>query len=803
MRTLKLIFALAALCMNSLSAQNVSRCQGTVKGSSGMPLKGAVVSVVSYADNHVLQVETTDVKGQFWMQGLSAQDSVLVEVSCSGFQRQCITYKTGRDLTFTLQADSTARTLGEAEVTVARSTFRLEKGKYVFQPHGADLLLPNAAELLRDVPLLSLDESGGVSVLGKGQSTIYINGQKPLEGGVALMNRLRSLRPQDILRVEIIRTPGSKYSASTQGAIVNVVIRDPQEGVMGVVNIQTDYSTERLSPTLAASLSHHRKSFTQYCSVVCYDMNGHTDVTSSYDYRGIGQKVENEESGHSQSMGGYALWNGEYQLSKTQKLGAAAYISTAKTEGGQTTLTQTISAANEQPFRSRTLNDQEEPWTKPSYGAMLSYSLNRSKLTVNARLEASNYRSVSRERLKYQRWQDQDQTYSSYEDFRQNMNGRNSYVAADAAAVWKMDKANTMTFNYQGQYLNTDSDQKRWNRDFSHSDETWVDDANTTNRFATSEWTHAFNVSYAREWSDAVSTEVGVRGEYRHNDYDQRTIGSTTHRHEMEWFPSANVNWEISDNHSLSLSYSRNLLSPIRSTLNPFVRQVSENVYAMGNPYLKNSIIEKLSLDYTFFKDWIFLFDYEFARRSIVDYQWTDGQGKTCQSTFNNGQSHRFTWSVEYDKWFFSDRYKLSASADVSYIRSFGHVAEGTTNNFHSFEPGISVSNRYVISRKKQMLLGCSYLYTSPLRAATKRMSHSHVVDASFTKQFKRGTTIRVMLMYRAPRNITSLDTPDYAYRFASHVNQLSGSLTVTIPFGHLQTKTPDFLMPDGAQRKY
>ena len=113
-----------------------------------MPLKGAYVSVVSFTDQSVLAMLSTGTDGKFALPSIAGQDSLLVEVSCSGFEKQCIHYKAGGTLQFTLQPDSVAYTLGAAEVAVSHSTLRLTKGRFVFQPHGADLELPDAAEML-------------------------------------------------------------------------------------------------------------------------------------------------------------------------------------------------------------------------------------------------------------------------------------------------------------------------------------------------------------------------------------------------------------------------------------------------------------------------------------------------------------------------------------------------------------------------------------------------------------------------------------------------------------------------------
>ena len=50
-----------------------------------MPLKGAYVSVVSFTDQSVLAMLSTGTDGKFALPSIAGQDSLLVEVSCSGW----------------------------------------------------------------------------------------------------------------------------------------------------------------------------------------------------------------------------------------------------------------------------------------------------------------------------------------------------------------------------------------------------------------------------------------------------------------------------------------------------------------------------------------------------------------------------------------------------------------------------------------------------------------------------------------------------------------------------------------------
>ena len=766
-----------------------------------MPLKGAYVSVVSFTDQSVLAMLSTGTDGKFALPSIAGQDSLLVEVSCSGFEKQCIHYKAGGTLQFTLQPDSVAYTLGAAEVAVSHSTLRLTKGRFVFQPHGADLELPDAAEMLNYVPMLTLSDDGSVNVLGKGQSTIYINGDKPQETGPALLSRLKSIRPQDVLRVEIIRSPGSKYSASMQGAIVNLVLRKPEEGWNALAVANAKYAQKRVSSDVTTSFTYNRKKFSTSFAAMWYGYNTYSHMTNTYDYTSKALSAEDDVVGKMKSKGLYASWMSEYRFTPNQKLLASAILSSKDLNNHTTAQRATQNGAGD-VVRSRTLSESHMTWIKPDWGGMLIYKQNADKVNFKLSGELSNHEEEQPAMMKYQRWQPEREDFSSYEEFQQKYRASNLYGETAADLNYMLNDENSFSFNYLGSYMHTDNRHDRWNHDLTGTDE-WKHDEGRLNHFVTYEMTQAFNVSYSREWSDAVSTEVGVRGEYMHNTYEQRTTGEKNVRNSWDWYPSANLTWEINDNHSLSVDYSRSRIAPKRSELNPFETQVSENVYMKGNPNLKNMTYHMLSLQYSCFKDLTLLFDYTSQRNALADYDWTDGQGRTYSSILNNGHMLNYAWSVNYDKWFFKDHYQLTFSAEIDHDRSFGHLPDGTNSNYKDTSTEFSWGNRIIISRKHRVQCSLDYQYNSANRSITKKFNGNHSFYFRFLKIFKNSMSISFAASTRTPRSVTSFTSHDYSYRYSNHVRPCNFQLKLTIPVAKSKVKAPEYSAPGKAKTRF
>jgi len=124
----------------------------------------------------------------------------------------------------------------------------------------------DAGETLASVPMLKVDENmGTISITGKSSVNVMINGKMLNLSGTALLNYLKSIRSENISKIEVITTPPSKYEAQGNSGLINIILKkNPNLGFSG--NISTgltqrtyfngtsngtlNYQTEKLSLSL-------------------------------------------------------------------------------------------------------------------------------------------------------------------------------------------------------------------------------------------------------------------------------------------------------------------------------------------------------------------------------------------------------------------------------------------------------------------------------------------------------------------------------------------------------------------------
>ncbi|WP_169927087.1 outer membrane beta-barrel family protein [Mucilaginibacter auburnensis] len=99
-----------------------------------------------------------------------------------------------------------------------------------------------ALDMMRKVPMLSVDANDNIKLRGSGSYKILINNKES-----ALMARnpadiLKAMPASNILRIEVITTPPAKYDAEGLAGIINIITKkDADQGYNGSVN--TGYNT--------------------------------------------------------------------------------------------------------------------------------------------------------------------------------------------------------------------------------------------------------------------------------------------------------------------------------------------------------------------------------------------------------------------------------------------------------------------------------------------------------------------------------------------------------------------------------
>lgn len=145
----------------------------------------------------------------------------------------------------TIELKPSASALKEVVISAEKSQLQFGLDKKVFNV-GTDLANKggSAADILDNVPSVTVDVEGNVSLRGSENVRILIDG-KP-SGLVAFgSNGLRQLPANMIDRVEIVTNPSAKYEAEGMAGIINIVLKKEQApGFHGAIDLTAGYPQE-------------------------------------------------------------------------------------------------------------------------------------------------------------------------------------------------------------------------------------------------------------------------------------------------------------------------------------------------------------------------------------------------------------------------------------------------------------------------------------------------------------------------------------------------------------------------------
>ena len=181
-----------------------------------------------------------DIDGKFKAQ-LKSSGKYILQLQSIGMANTTKWFSVGKQPTLNLgnvymQSDN--KVLKEVNVTAQKKLVRVELDKLTYSLNDdPEAQTSNTLDMLRKVPMITVDGSDEIQLQGSTNFKIYVNG-KPSN----MMNNnpadvLKSMPASSVKDIEVITDPGSKYDAEGVGGIINIITtRNILDGYTASVN---------------------------------------------------------------------------------------------------------------------------------------------------------------------------------------------------------------------------------------------------------------------------------------------------------------------------------------------------------------------------------------------------------------------------------------------------------------------------------------------------------------------------------------------------------------------------------------
>ncbi|MDB5288331.1 MAG: Ferric enterobactin receptor precursor [Mucilaginibacter sp.] len=257
-----LIIILFFFCLNNAFAQ-ISANQGKITGKvtdslTKAPVDFATISIFKEGSKSPFNGISTDPKGNFIVAGLP-DGEYRVMVDFIGYREKAFDHVTISSSATTVSLgnillSSRSKQLNGVTITAKAPVVENKIDKMVYNAAN-DLTAQGgvALDVLKKVPMVSVDIDGNVELAGSTSVRFLINGKPSSIFGASLADALQSIPASQIKSIEVITSPGAKYDANGTGGIINIVLKDNKfQGVNGSINLSAGTRLENGSLNLNA-----------------------------------------------------------------------------------------------------------------------------------------------------------------------------------------------------------------------------------------------------------------------------------------------------------------------------------------------------------------------------------------------------------------------------------------------------------------------------------------------------------------------------------------------------------------------
>ena len=322
---LLLLVSMATICANAQY-----KVSGEVVDSTGTSESYVTVRIYKDADmTKPIAIGTSDIDGNFTQTLPSAGDYILRITSVG---------KTPSEIKFSLHPAHRTKdfgkivmrmsenTLGEVEVIAQRPLVVSEVDRISYDVQGdEDSKTSTIIEMLRKVPMVTVDGNNEIRVKGEANFKIYKNGKPNNSFTNNPKEVLSSIPASMIKRIEVITEPGAKYDAEGVGGILNIVTIDNMK-VKGVIgNLFASYDTKG-TPNMGAYLTTQIDKFTASVNYGYFGISEkatRNNTVSEYLYRQSGDTQRYEDTSTSKGYGNYMSFEASYEPDSLNLITAA------------------------------------------------------------------------------------------------------------------------------------------------------------------------------------------------------------------------------------------------------------------------------------------------------------------------------------------------------------------------------------------------------------------------------------------------------------------------------------------------
>jgi ferric enterobactin receptor len=247
----KIIFSLSLLFAFHITTAQISTIKGTVvEKQDRFPVEFASVTILKLTDSNLVAGVLTQSNGVFAIPKIDTGNYLLKVVSIgyeTSYSRFVVSNKSQQINLDSIALTISNKLLGEVIVKGQKSTATNKLDKQTYRADQFESAKGGSAiDVLKNLPSVSVNSSGEISVRGSTGFLVLINGKPVLTDAQTILSQLPA---NSIENIEFITAPSAKYDADGKAGIINIITKKGttdglavQANVLAGLSSTTDYN---------------------------------------------------------------------------------------------------------------------------------------------------------------------------------------------------------------------------------------------------------------------------------------------------------------------------------------------------------------------------------------------------------------------------------------------------------------------------------------------------------------------------------------------------------------------------------
>ncbi|GAB3931755.1 TonB-dependent receptor domain-containing protein [Larkinella terrae] len=585
----------------NIKASLKAKISGTVMDvTQHKPVEFATVALLNPKTEKIIGGTTTGESGKFTISGVDA-GTYRVVISFIGYENKTINnVNVGTEGTEValgvVQMQTDSRTLNEVVVTAEKPLVEDKDDRMVYN---ADKDATNsggtAIDVLKKVPLLTVDPDGTVSLKGSSSIKVLINNKPSSIMARSISEALQMIPAELIKSVEVVTAPSAKYDAEGTAGVINIITKNQLQGLTGGVNASVGSRRNNLGGNF--NYKRDKLSVTAYGGGNVNNYYGGSEsVRQNLQNGQVISTIEQLNAYKNKGRSGFGSMSIDYDLDTLNRIGVDFSLGG---EGRNTNSTRDTKVTSDDPQNFRRYNHTQNRNRNMDVNFNYTKTFKRSKeqeytflAQYNQNKNHSNY-SLNQYPL----------PESEVIDYRERNNNDNQQkeftLQTDFTYPFSTVKRRLLEVGTKAILRNVGSDYRLENAPDGSLN--YQEDPSRANTFDYQQLVWASYASFRMRINKMWGFSLGGRMEMTNINANFISTSTKFTDRYQNFLPNITISQRFGEERRLRLNYSQRIQRPSIFFLNPYVNSSDPKNIQTGNPYLDPELAHSVELSYSTF----------------------------------------------------------------------------------------------------------------------------------------------------------------------------------------------------------